>query len=213
MSLDRRFAPTASAEAVFQLISTSNNDNSGGAMAGHYRVNPDNTAAVYLSDDLFNFVRSNPADLRGTAWMAEGFGGTVLCTKFVQDPREPMNVPLVHITELKLIRAESAAELNTNLDVAIADLNDIRSRADLTNLPASLPADEIINFARRERRVELMGEGNRLHELKRQAIIKEGSKLQIRNADWDCPGMVCQFPDNELQGNPEIEPNPQGGCN
>ena len=50
-----------------------------------------------------------------------------------------------------------------------------------------------------------------MHELKRIAI-RDTPNLLIRNAPWDCPGMVCQLPDNELKGNPEMESNPQGGC-
>ena len=112
---------------------------------------------------------------------------------------------------MKLIRAEAAAELG-NTTTAFQDINDIRTRAGLGEVPAGTTTSDLITIIRNERRLELVGEGNRLHELKRQAV-RNRPDLKIRGiAPWDCNGMVCQIPDNELRGNPDMEPNPTGGC-
>ena len=129
--------------------------------------------------------------------------------KFPEDVR--IRIPLIHLTALKLIRAESIAETGGDLQTAIADLSEIRLRAGLPVVPVVSDAAEVRRIARIERRHELVGEGNRLHELKRQAVLDDEGLL-IRNAPWNCPGMVCQIPDNELAGNINYPPNEEGGC-
>ena len=53
-------------------------------------------------------------------------------------------------------------------------------------------------------------EGDRVHQLKRQAV--NGDVTEIRDSPWDCAGMVIQFPNSEgtVQG---FIFNPEGGCN
>ncbi len=210
-----RFLPGGSPESVFDLLSTNyQNDNSGRYFSDTYR--PDNSTgfpAAPASRDMWNTLNLEPGDKRLAFFTMNNEGENnefILVSKF--PALEEFHVPLAHITEMKLIRAESAAELNQNLSQAIDDLNDIRSRAGLTNVSATASASEIITKARSERRLELFGEGNRLHELKRIAVNGQAD-LKIRGSDWDCAGMVCQLPSNELQGNPSLTPNPAGGCN
>ncbi len=215
----KRFSPGGTTEAVFQLISTSLQDNASGALSSYFRLSATNTAQAYMSTDAYAAATLDPADLRAQ-WFQEVPGGLYAFKKFETSPTQWWNIPLVHLTELKLIRAESAAELGTNLDVAAQDLRDIGIRAGVTPISAGAGATQIILEARKQRRIELMGEGNRFHELKRIATATTGNKtkvpvsnLKIRGADWNCPGMVCQYPDNELSANPNLKPNPFGGCN
>ena len=212
-SLTARFSTEGTDEAVFELISDGLFNNSGGWFRDNYRPNPgnNNVPNVHMSFYLFNLATADAADKRGLEWFTADESGDFtlyLCNKF--ELEEAMNVPLVHLTELKLIRAESAAEQGSNLDVAANDINDIRTRAGLTDISSSSAAT-LIAAARAERELELIGEGNRLHELKRQAV-NGNSSLNIRNAPWDCAGLVAQFPSSELQGNLEFVPNPEGGC-
>lgn len=199
----------ASTEIIFGLVSTNINfDNSNGGFRDYFKVNvSDNTVGVYASKDIFTEANANN-DLRGPAWFTEK-NGAYICKKF--DTENAYTNPLIHLTEIKLIRAESAAQLGQNLDKATADLNQIKQRAGLNAL-VTPPAITIINEARRERHVELYFENNRMHELKRIAV-KDNPNLLIRGVIWNCPGMVCQLPDSELKGNPAMLPNPQGGCN
>ena len=95
--------------------------------------------------------------------------------------------------------------------IAVQDLNDIRTRAGLQPISANASALELITVARAERRIELVIEGNRLHDLKRQAV-HDSPNLKIRGSDWDCPGLVAQIPDAELKGNLDMVPNEEGGC-
>jgi hypothetical protein len=112
---------------------------------------------------------------------------------------------------MKLIRAEALAALGSDLATAIQDVNDIRERAyggPQKNLAGSAGASAILTAVRFERRIEMLGEGNRVQQLKRRGA--NGESITIRNAPWNCPGMVLQFPVSELT---DIFPlNETGGC-
>jgi hypothetical protein len=133
----------------------------------------------------------------------------VLVKKFNQ---EFFDIPVIHLTDLKLLRAEAIAESGGDLSVAIQDVNDIRQRAynsSLNDLPSGASASEIIAAARYERRIEMFGEGDRIQQLKRRGAI-EGENTEVRNDPWDCNGMIIQFPISEQTT--EFELNPTGGC-
>ena len=133
----------------------------------------------------------------------------IACTKFNEDY---FNVPVLHLTEMKLIRAEALAQEGSDLATAIQDVNDIKERAygsSVNNLPPTSAASTIIEEVRFERRMELFGEGSRFHEMKRRAAI-EGEALDSRGDPWDCNGMILQFPISEQSD--QFEMNPTGGC-
>lgn len=203
-SLDGRFRLGASPEVIFSLVGSTGagtDFDAGGDLRNVYR--PANQARFQLSNNYFLNESAKDNDKRGR-WY-DGFN----LVKFPEEVR--IRLPLVHLTELMLIRAEAAAENGGDLQQAIADLSAIRIRAGLPEVPVVSDAAEVRRIARLERRFELVGEGNRLHELKRQAVL-DNAGLLIRNAPWDCPGMVCQIPDNELAGNINYPPNEEGGC-
>ena len=124
-------------------------------------------------------------------------------------------MPLLHITELKLIRAESAVELNQNIPVAISDINDITTRAYdgfLAPLDGTATLPVIKARIRTERKLEMVYEScDRLQEIKRIGAKGEVS-VSHDNAPWDCNGMALQFPASEFNVNANFAPNPTGGC-
>jgi hypothetical protein len=123
------------------------------------------------------------------------------------------NIPIIYLTELRLIRAECIAENGGDLNIAINDINAIRNRAfgeGLNDLPSTSTAAEIIAAARREYRIETMGEGKWIDQLKR--IGAKGESVTVRNAPWNCPGMALQFPNSEFTSALFVG-NPEGGCN
>ncbi len=216
-SVMARFRKGGSSENVFALVSTDyDNDNAGKRLKDNFRQNPSTKVApTYMSSAIYNATAVEPRDKRAKQWYVESDFGPFKVFAFKKFPTEPaegpVTVPLVCLSELKLIRAEAAAELGVNLETAAQDVKDIQARAGITpNVIAEKGV--IIDRAREQRRIELAGEGNRLHELKRQAV-RGNRTLKIRNAaPWDCPGMVCQLPGGELQSNRALKPNPTGGC-
>jgi len=113
---------------------------------------------------------------------------------------------------MHLIRAESYAKQGTDLSVALQDVNNIRTRAYVTPdlLPSAATANQILDAVRAERKIELLFQGDRIHEVKRLGAI-EGENLFIRGHEWNCKGMLLQFPITEKTDIFNI--NPTGGCN
>jgi len=112
-----------------------------------------------------------------------------------------------------LIRAESLAKTGTDLNKAIDDINAIIDRAysnDNRKLDASATAADIISETRYQRRIELLFQGDRTHEIKRLGAI-EGQPMFVRGHEWNCPGFMLQFPITEKTSIFDI--NPTGGCN
>jgi len=121
---------------------------------------------------------------------------------------------LLNITEMKLVRAESAASLNQNLSVAIADINDITNRAyggTVAPLPGGASAAQILFLVREQRKLEMIFEGDdRLQQVKR--IGAKGENSNMGGAPWNCYGLILQFPASEVNINTSFIPNPQGSC-
>jgi starch-binding outer membrane protein, SusD/RagB family len=193
-------------EAIFTLPNEANaflpwdglRNNANDSLNLGLRIN----AATYAAGTL-------PNDLR-KAWYSNNAG-----TYGIKKYKNPKFVlPLLHITEMKLIRAESAAELNQNLAVAIADINDITNRAyagAVAPLPANATAAQVKTVVRDQRKLEMIFENDdRISQIKR--IGAKGEPSTVGSAPWNCYGLILQFPASEVNININFLPNPQGNC-
>jgi starch-binding outer membrane protein, SusD/RagB family len=211
-SLDNlnRFEGGGSTENVFVLVSNPPNDERAQGFLNNYRSDVNTNPVLKSTQELFDMARNDTSDIRGKEWFRilnpgesnEAFGIAKFDFNF-------MWVPVVHLTDLKLIRAEAAAEQGNNLTQALDDINEIRQRAGVDALNIS-GRNAILEAVRKERRLELCFEGDRLFQLKRMGL--KGLISEIRNAPWDCNGSVLQFPVSEQTGGGFVM-NPQGGCN
>lgn len=179
--------------------------NSGANWQGHYR-NDNGTPTIRMSESVYAEATANTLDLRGQQWFTES-GNNIFLNK--ANGSNDLFHPVLHLTEVLLIKAESAAILGLTAE-AENDVNQIIVRAGMTPV-SGLSSGDLISLIRSQRRLEMVGEGNRLHDLKRIAV-SENQNLSINGAPWDCPGMVVQFPDDELNGNPGMPANEEGGC-
>jgi hypothetical protein len=113
---------------------------------------------------------------------------------------------VLRLAEQYLIRAEARAEQN-NLEGCVGDLNVIRTRAGLANLPVpSTQAEALLEIAQ-ERRIELFAEnGHRWLDLKRtgQADIVLGPL----KATWRPAAKLYPIYLMELQTDPNLTQNP-----
>jgi hypothetical protein len=179
-----------------------------GTFVSNYRKN-NGIAELMLSQSFQDFINLNPADQRKNAWI-EVENNRAFLIKVTGS--NLFSVPIVHLTELKLIRSESLAELGSDLNAARADLNEIRLRAygPASEIDPNATAAQIIAAVRTEYRIETIGEGKWIDQLRRRGV--KGENIVIRNAPYDCPGMAIQFPNAEstVIG---FELNPEGGCN
>ncbi len=187
-------------ETIFGIISESTANSKGD---GFRRYRSDFTignVTVRLMQEVYNSITST--DKRRS--LIDVIDGEYFLNKF---NRSIFHVPLLHYSDILLIRAEAAAETN-NVAQAEMDINQILSRAGLSTV-TGISRDQLIDLARNQRRIELLGEGNRVNDLKRIGV--QETSLTIRNAPWNCNGMLFQFPATEVFTG--FVQNPVGGCN
>lgn len=210
-----RFKMGTNTEAIFQTVSTQTPtliDGRSGAFTGNYRSDNNPNPTLRAAKEFYLLVNSRPNDSRLSFYELRDEG---LPTEFVavkKFNKDVFSIPVLHLTDMMLIRAESLAELSQNLPEAISLINQIRERAfgdSSENLPATATALEIRDAARLERRIEMFGEGDRVQDLKRRGA--RGENIIVRGAPWNCPGMVLQFPASDI--NQTFLGNPEGGCN
>lgn len=212
---ESKFSLDASSEIIFGYPTLQQNMEPGGELRNRYRsdINFSPQGKFYFGNNLYNAINQN-GDRRGAAWTSNSLvEGMNVLTKYNNDF---FDVPVLGLTEMKLIRAESGAQLGgANLAIAIDDINDIMERAyggTSMNLASNTPAATVINAVRRERQFETIGEGDRLMEIKRIGALTNVS-IDGRGAPWNCPGLVLQFPSGEKAGYTDFINNPEGGCN
>jgi starch-binding outer membrane protein, SusD/RagB family len=115
---------------------------------------------------------------------------------------------VLRLGELYLIRAEARAEQN-NLAGATEDLNAIRHRAGLNDIPAAMQPD-ILNAVVHERQTELFTEwGHRWLDLKRWDIADSvmTTVTAEKGGSWNTNWQLYPFPRTELQKNSHLEQN------
>ena len=210
--VNNRFGNPKTSEAVWWLV------NEPGQPAAFEPLrnsgSPTQSLSLQITKAAFQNGTLNTNDRRA-AWYKDSLFASGTHVYSIQKYNKPVFVlPVIHITELKLIRAESAAELNQNLAVAIGDINDITNRAyggALAPLPGTATPATIISRVRAERKLEMVFEsGDRLQQIKR--IGAKGEASSVGQASWNCPGFVLQVPATEINVNINFEQNPQGGC-
>ncbi len=211
---NNRYSTGLSTEGIFILANNTTVYNPGSELRGKYRS--DRNAPNYNYTDIFyNFATSKPGDVR-KAWYSKTLVVDLnVSTKFNKDF---FDLPIVHLTEMKLIRAEAGAEIAASnpaaLAVAITDINDILTRAyggTSQNLATTATAAAVIVTTRSERELEMVNEGNRLQEIKRIGA-RNGSNIDRRGSPWNCNGLLLQFPKAEQDANASFQLNVEGGC-
>lgn len=87
--------------------------------------------------------------------------------------RSPMNYRLIRFADVKLMYAEAALESGKDKAMARTQINDIRGRVGLGEIPSTNDDNVLRTALRHERRVELAMEGHRWFDLVRWGIAYE----------------------------------------
>jgi hypothetical protein len=116
----------------------------------------------------------------------------------------------LRLAEQFLIRAEAAANGAAALTSAIDDLNAIRFRAGLTDLPDNLSQQDVLTAIEKERRLELFLEwGHRWFDLKRtgkaSTLLPQLPAKQPWAGDYQ---LLYPIPFTEIINNRNLKPNP-----
>ncbi len=206
-----RYSLGLSTEGILLIADDVNGFRPGGGLIGAFRSDV-GLPNFRFTDQFYAVANARSADLR-RAWYSNTLQpGFNLLTKY---NKNNIALPLVHLTELTLIRAEAGAETGgANLTVAIGDINRIMTRAygsTAFNLAPAASAALVISTTRTERELEMVGEGNRTQEIKRIGA-RSGINIDRRNSLWNCNGFILQFPKAELDANTNFIMNVEGGC-
>ncbi len=205
--LDRFETDFINSETIFGIVSQPNDFRSSW-FRDNLRSDNTNSPQLAFSENFAFFMSLSGAGDARSQWYTPGV--RALCNRF--NDKEYFNIPLAHLTLMHLIRSESLAEIELDLETAIADINAIRDRAfgagNFTLTPTST-AEEIRDAARDEFRKETVGEGLWTEQLLRRGT--QGESIVIRDASWDCPGMSLQFSNSENTVDGFIL-NEEGGC-
>lgn len=200
---------TVSQETIFQLVASDGISNAADGF-GVYRSDNDNQPNIRVSSELYQLATSNSTDKRQLLYSVKNAGLETQYFASRKFNRAYSNVPVLYLTQMKFIQAESAIlKTNPEKGVAIDAINSISERA-YGNTDANLAPDaidsDILTVIRYEKRLELALEGNRVYDLKRRGSDGE-SNLEIRGVPWNYVGLALQFPNNEI--NELFLPNPE----
>lgn len=185
---------TQTKEIVSMIPSASLIEDSWGGLRD-YRTNGLALPTSRPSDDLIA-AYDQEADRRFKAYYAH-INGLWYTTKF---DYEYMDGIIMGYNELLLIYAESAAESQGNSELALQALQTIEKRAYGEARTTQTDKTTLIQTVRKERRLEIALQGERLFELKRL-------KQPVRGDAWDSHKILFQIPDVEQNGNPDIHMN------
>jgi starch-binding outer membrane protein, SusD/RagB family len=213
-SYDKRFSLGLSKEGILVIGNQTTQYTPGGELRNNFRSDKSLPTLNY-TDQFYNTATAKATDKR-KAWYSNSLqAGYNVLTKYNKDY---FDLPVIHLTEIKLIRAESGAEIALSnpsaLATAITDINDILTRAygsTSQNLPSNVTAATVISTVRSERELELVGEGNRIQEIKRIGA-RSGTNVDRRGSPWNCNGLLLQFPKAEQDANAAFQLNTEGGC-
>lgn len=193
--------------AIWQLIPNNDYTNEGWAY-----IPAENSLPKYvmLSDALLSALQ--PDDRRLLAWVGKG---AYLNNEFyyphkykIWDNSQPHAEysMVLRLAELYLIRAEAQARQD-QLEQAKADIDAVRGRAGLGELPEGLSRDQLLMEIEKERFRELFGEwGHRWLDLKRTGRVD--AVLGAAKPGWQSHQQLYPIPRVELDRNGNLDPNP-----
>ena len=185
---------TTTNEVIFMIPSISITEDSWGGLRA-FRTN-DLTLPIYHPSESLLKAYDQVNDKRFSTFYKE-INGSWYTTRF---DYQYMDGIVMAYNELLLLYAEALAESGGDLAEALATLNRIENRAYGENKTTQQDKVSIINACRKERRLELALQGERLFELKR-------TRQDVRGDAWDSRKILFQIPDVEQSGNPNVTMN------
>jgi starch-binding outer membrane protein, SusD/RagB family len=198
-------------ESILCVVSENSSINKSDGFSSNYRTSTTSPPQFSLSNEIYDLFQLKAGPSRDSLVINLGTATDPRygLTKFDQ---AGFHVPILHLTQLLLTRAECLALLNSNLATAVSDINQIRTRAfgvGQNQLSSSADAAAIRDAARDERRIEMVGEGDWITQLKRRGAA--GEIVIIRDYVWNCSGQVLQF--HSTENTDVFEFNPPSDCN
>lgn len=208
---EKRFSIGLSTEGIWVIPTQNDTYDEGKELKDNFSSTT--KVPTFVPTDIFySHANARATDGRRIWYSNTLHPGNNVITKF---NKPYFDMPVLHLTEIKLIRIEAGAEKGgATLTTAINDMNQLLERAygnTTFNLPPTSSQALVIATARSERELELVGEGNRAQEIKRIGA-RSGANIDRRGSLWNCNGFILQFPKAEQDANLSFKMNPEGGC-
>jgi len=105
---------------------------------------------------------------------------------------------VIRLAEMLLIYAEAHTQTDSYDGTVTAELNKLRQRCGMPNVPSGLGKDQALDFIRRERRIELAGEGFRYFDIR----LFEDSERNGGYKGQQAASVVMKGQSYDPQGNP-----------
>ena len=161
-------------------------------------VTPVSIQSIFTADD----------ERRPVAFTTAGTtAGNIYGNKYTDVAVGSDDVVVLRLAEMYLTRSEANARLGA-LPAAIADINVVRQRAGIGNLPATVDTQEEVLVANlEERRREFFYEGHRFHDLKRfMDVAPVGAYMATMGLTGN--KLLFPIPQRELDANSQLTQNP-----
>jgi hypothetical protein len=165
--------------------------------------------ALSLSRDLRELYSETDVRRPGIM-MLEDINGDWLSAKYPFRVNTASDIPVLRLSEVYLIRAEAYARLQRP-ELAQADLDVIRERADPDFEGEILRGEALLEAILQERRKELAVEGHYLFDLNRTGrdVVREDCPPEVNcDLSYPDPRFVLPIPQNALDANRNLEQNP-----
>jgi SusD family. len=206
-------------EAIWQLQQNSIKNDRGVPEGRMFMpISANNTPLYPLSEELLNAFE--PTDKRLDQWTAyaieAGTGNHMYYAykyKVVRETGVPSEYcTVLRLAEMYLIRAEAQIHLSpSNVAVAVGDLNLLRQRANVDDLPATLTPEEVKEAVAAERQRELFAEwAHRWFDLKRTGKASEVLPVLLYKQPWlGDYQLLYPIPVKEIEKNNALTQNPE----
>jgi hypothetical protein len=193
------YTTKASTESIFELNFTTTQTNPTGSwwrpseLGGRYEVSLNDEIVELLQDPD---AGGNRADIISISEKSKEIYNGIYWRSGQDNPQY-----LFRIAEQYLIRAEARAHLN-KLPESLADVNEIRRRADVADLTADKydTVEKALQVIEDERRLEFAVENHRFFDLRRTG--------RLSAVLGEVEGYLFPIPINELIKDPSLTPNP-----
>lgn len=190
-----------SSESIFSIVNNEN-DNAGNSSLIEYYRRP----RFKASNNLYNSININ--DVRIKLIVA---GNKSILKYPTTGAIRDNNIPIIRLSEMYLIKAESLAEMNNDSESRSA-INTIFLRANPSAAPFDQSGEALKDFIQQERRIELMFEGHRLFDLTRKKknfmAFSDAGGNSI-NVSYPNNKTILPIPQTEIDANINISESQQ----
>ncbi|MEZ4898764.1 MAG: RagB/SusD family nutrient uptake outer membrane protein [Saprospiraceae bacterium] len=197
-----------SSESIFEVVFRADDDNGSDALGRMYL--PEGYGDYLPAADLLDLIPEG--DVRKGLFKTDatigGVYGNLRVNKY-PNAQNQNNTPVLRLSEMYLIRAEARAILGDEAG-AREDVTTIRQRGLPSASAVTASGQALLDEIAKEKRIEMMFEGQRLWELMRhkENLVRSDCTNLVCEVDYPDNRFVAPIPQAELDANENMAQNP-----